>query len=106
MGRIVIACYKPKPNKENELQEIVKQHIGSLRSQGLVTDGIHALLKAKDGTLVEIFEWVSIEAIESSHTNPVVTEIWRQLSEVCDYVPIGNLQEASQIFSEFVPVND
>jgi hypothetical protein len=106
MERIVIACYKPKLGKENELLKIVKLHIGSLRSQELATERTHILLKAQDGTLVEIFEWVSAEAAESAHTNPIVAEIWRRLAEVCDYVPIGNLQEATKVFSEFSALND
>jgi hypothetical protein len=29
-------------------------------------------MRAQDGTIVEIFEWISQEAISGAHTNPAV----------------------------------
>lgn len=104
MGRIVIAAYRPKPGKSPELRELMKGHLKTLRSQGLVTDRESIMMEAKDGTIVEVFEWKSREAIASAHTNPVVLQMWDRYAEVCDYVPIGSVDEASQLFSEFTPL--
>ncbi len=104
MSRIVIACYKPKPGKTQALRELMKEHLPILSSQGLVTDRESIIMEAQDGTVVEVFEWRSSEAIEAAHTNPVVQTIWQRYAEVCDYIPVADVAEAAQLFSEFTPL--
>jgi len=105
MGRIVIACYRPKPGKESELAPLVKTHLARLAAEGLVTDRKRIVMQAEDGTFVEVFEWVSEEAIERAHHNPRVLEMWSEYEQVCDYVPISSVAEATQLFSGFRPVD-
>ena len=104
MGRIVIACYQPKPGKAAALRALAKEHVSILRSAGLVTERIPIVMEAADGTIVEVFEWQSPEAIQSAHTHPVVQRLWERYAAVCDYVPIGAVPEASKLFSEFTPL--
>ena len=69
MGRIVIACYRPKPGKLDALRALMADHLPILRSQDLVTDRESIIMEAEDGTIVEVFEWKSQEAIEAAHSN-------------------------------------
>lgn len=101
MGRIVIVCYKPKPGKASQLDQLMKTHVARLRKEGLVTDRDSILMRSQDGTVIEVFEWVSKEAIEAAHTNPVVQQMWKEYVEVCDYETPANLEEFNHIFSEF-----
>lgn len=103
MGRIVIACYRPKPGHQDALRALVREHVASLRSIGLVTSRVPIVMEAKDGTFVEVFEWESPEAIQAAHSHPVVLRMWEEYAQVCDYVPISQVPEASQMFSEFAP---
>jgi len=32
-------------------------------------------------------------------------QMWSEYAEVCDYVPVGTLTEASRLFSDFTPMN-
>jgi diadenosine tetraphosphate (Ap4A) HIT family hydrolase len=105
MGRIVIACYRPKAGMKDRLLELTRSHVGRLRSAGLVTERAPIALEAQDGTVVEVFEWASREAIERAHSDPRVQELWREFGEVCDYVPLAELGEAKQLFAEFAPVS-
>ncbi len=98
MGRIVIVGYKPKPGQADALRALMKDHVAILRAQGLATDRPSILMEAEDGTIVEVFEWASKEAIEQAHGNPRVLEMWAQCGEVCEYVPVGTLAEAGQLF--------
>ena len=75
MGRFVIAAFKPKPG-----------------------------MPARDGTVLEVFEWASPEAIEKAHANAAVRALWEEFEAVCDYVPIASLAEAAHPFSEFEPL--
>ena len=104
MGRVVIACYRPKPGRAADLDVLMATHVTTLRSLGLATDRVPIMMRAADGTVIEVFEWQSADAIASAHTNPVVLEMWGKYGEVCDYVPLVTVAEASQMFAEFTPM--
>jgi hypothetical protein len=104
MGRIVIACYRPKPGKQEALKRLIVDHVATLRAQNLVTDRAPITMEAKDGTIVEVFEWVSSAAIEAAHTNPAVLAMWNDYEAVCDYVPLNTVAEAAEMFAEFTPL--
>jgi len=105
MGRIVIVGYKPKEGKEAELEELMKTHLPILRAEGLVSDRESIIMRSEDGTVIEVFEWASKEALETAHTNAKVQEMWQAYSSVCDYVPVSQVAETSSMFSEFTPLN-
>ncbi len=104
MGRIVVVAYKPKPGRSADLQALCKEHVPLLRREGLATSRAPVLAVAADDTVVEIFEWVSAEAIERAHENVRVQEMWARFGSVCDYIPIGTVAEAASLFSEFTPL--
>ena len=104
MGYTVIVGYKPKPGKEEALKEVMKTHLPILLQQGLVRDKESYMMEAADGTIIEVFEWLSAEAVEKAHNNPAVLEMWGKYAEVCDYVPIGTVPESAKLFSSFKPL--
>jgi quinol monooxygenase YgiN len=104
MGRIVIACYRPKPGKRDALRRLIVDHVATLRGQKLVTERVPITMEAQDGTIVEVFEWASHAAIEAAHANPAVLAMWEAYAEVCDYVPLTSVPEAADLFAEFEPV--
>jgi hypothetical protein len=57
-------------------------------------------MQAADGTIVEVFEWRSAEAIQAAHANPAVQALWGEFGQACDYVPLSSLAEAHQMFAE------
>ena len=104
MGRFVIVAYKPKPGKSEQLNQVVAKHLHVLVTERLVTEKAAYVMRSKDGTLVEVFEWLSAEAIERAHSNPAVLALWSEFSAVCEYVPLAGLSESQQMFAEFDPV--
>ena len=60
MASISVACYRPKPGCEEELLELVRNHLPPLRAEGLVTDRPSIVMRTADGTVIEIFEWVCL----------------------------------------------
>src|ERR1700754_248517 len=99
MGRIVIVAYKPKPGKTAALQELTKSHVPRLLTEGLVTNRTPVIAETADGTIIEVFEWLSDEAIAKAHQNPEVQKMWGEYAEVCDYVPLNALTEAADMFA-------
>ncbi len=50
---IVIVAYRPKPAKEKEPLELVRNRVPVLRKEGLVTDRKPTIMRARDGTIIE-----------------------------------------------------
>jgi quinol monooxygenase YgiN len=105
MGRIVIAVYKPKPEQEAALVELVRQHVPTLRALDLVTDRPNIVMRsAQDQAILEVFEWKSPEAMEAAHEHPTVTALWDRFAQVCEYRPLNALLESHDLFAEFEPL--
>lgn len=104
MERFVIAAFKPKPGRADALLKVVEKHWRVLQSQGLVSARPRYAMQAADGTILEVFEWASAEAISQAHENAVVQALWVEFESACEYVPLASLAEAGHPFSEFRPV--
>jgi quinol monooxygenase YgiN len=103
-GVIVIVAYRPKPGKEKETLELVRSRVPTLRREGLVTDRAPAIMRARDGTIIEVSEWKSHEAIDAAHKNPIVLAMWNEFFAICDCVPLKTLFEAEEMFAGFEPI--
>jgi quinol monooxygenase YgiN len=101
MGRFVIVAYTPKAGQERQLLAALKKHLQVLRTEQLVTDKPAHVMRAGDGTIVEVFEWRSAEAIHEAHSNPAVQALWGEFGTACDYTPLTKLAETQQMFAEF-----
>jgi hypothetical protein len=104
MGSISVACYRPRPGCEQALLELVRDHLPPLRAERLVTDRAPIVMRAADGTIVEVFEWVSQQAIAGAHENPTVLELWKRFEAVCWYETPSNLAEFQHMFAHFEPI--
>jgi hypothetical protein len=105
MSRIVIVAYKPKAGKQAELTELLITHVPRLKALGLVTERTPIIAQSAAGDFIEVFEWASQEAIETAHNHPEVQQMWGEFAAVCEYQPVANIAETSNLFSEFTPVN-
>jgi hypothetical protein len=104
MPRAVIAVYKPKPGKSSALDACVGRHWPLLHAERLVTERRSFVMRGAAGEIIEVFEWLSLSAIDSAHANPAVQALWSEFASCCDFVPIANVPEAAQLFSEFEAV--
>ena len=103
-GVCSIVAYRPKPGKEQELLKLVRERVPTLRKEGLAADRVPTIVRAKDGTIIEVSEWKSHEAIDAAHKNPTVLAMWEKFFAVCDCVPLNTLAEAQDMFAGFEPV--
>lgn len=105
-GVIVIVAYRPKPGKEKQTLELVRGRVPTLRKEDLVTDRVPTIMRARDGTIIEVSEWRSKDAIDAAHKNPNVLAMWNQFFEVCDCIPLNTLAEAEEMFAGFEPIDN
>jgi hypothetical protein len=81
----------------------VRDRVPTLRKEGFVTDREPVIMRAKDGTIIEVSEWKSREAIDAAHKNPNVLAMWDKFCAVCDCVPLKTLAE--EMFAGFEAVD-
>ena len=105
-GVIVIVAYRPKPGKERDLLELVRSRVPTLRKENLVTNREPTIMRARDGTIIEVSEWKSQAAIDAAHKNPNVLAMWNKFFAVCDCVPLKSLAEADDLFAGFEPIKE
>ena len=101
-GAIVLACYRPKPGRDEALSELIGRHVTLLREHGLATQRDVVLLRSReDGTFIEIFEWISDAHAERAHHVPEVAALWAEMTECAEFCSLGALAEASRRFPHF-----
>jgi hypothetical protein len=101
-GKVLsIAAYKPKSGKKEDLLRLVAMHLPTLRKLGLATDKPAYMGKSTEESIIEVFEWVSGDAINVAHQHPTVTDIWKEMELVADFFPISSLPESAHPFSGF-----
>ncbi|MDQ2919270.1 MAG: antibiotic biosynthesis monooxygenase [Verrucomicrobiota bacterium] len=98
-------AYRPKPGKEKDLLDLVHQRVPTLAKEGLVTDRKPAIMRAKDGTIIEVSEWKSRDAIEAAHKNENVGAMWNKFFELCECIPLRKVAETEEMFAGFEPLN-
>ena len=93
-GVCAIVAYRPKAGKGDEVLALVRSRVPNLRKEGLVTNRQPVIMRSRDGTIIEVSEWKSREAIDAAHKNPSVLAMWNKFFAVCDCVPLNTLAEA------------
>ena len=104
MRILVICSYRPHPGHEDEARMLMQAHVPLLREHGLITAREVVQGVARDGELVEIFEW---ESVEKSSGAPAIAEIgahWKAMSAVMDFVPMATIAESQHAFAHFTPL--
>jgi len=70
----------------------------------LVTDRPPYLMRAADGTFIEVFEWKSAAAIEAAHSKAAVQAMWARFEVACTYESLVSLSESKNMFANFESV--
>lgn len=104
MGQFTIAAYRPRPGKAEELLQLVREHHPVLHGEGLATPRRPYVMRAADGTLIEVFEWTSSGSSNDAHHNAAVQALWARFNTACEYVSLSALAEGQGPFASFAPV--
>ncbi|QKJ31192.1 hypothetical protein HQ865_15985 [Mucilaginibacter mali] len=101
---MAMATYKAKPGNEAALMQLVEKHLPALRELGLATDKTNYVAQAKDGTIIEVFEWTSTSAISAAHQHPAISAIWEKMILIGEFPPISTLAETQRPFPGFAMI--
>lgn len=102
---IVFALYRPHEGKDAEFRQLLAKHFPVLRGLELVTDREPVIVKSKNGTYIEIFEWRTAESARQAHELPEVAQVWEAMGRIADLPALESLDEVSGRFPHFEPVH-
>jgi hypothetical protein len=103
--QIVFALYKPHEGKDAEMRLLLVDHVPTLRRLELITDRPSILVKSRNGTYIEIFEWSSADGSRLAHQHPEIAKIWEAMGKVGDLPLFESIEEIKGRFPHFEPVN-
>lgn len=95
------SSYKPKQGQEAALMELVQKHVPKLRELGLATKKHNYVAKSSGGSIIEVFEWASSNAVNAAHQHPAVSEIWEKMTLIADFLPMKSLPKTNEPFVSF-----
>jgi hypothetical protein len=98
---VVVAMYRPKVEKQAELETLIRKHFPTLKEYGLTTEKESFIGRSSDGSYLEVFEWISAEAAGKAHDHPAVAKIWEAMAAVCDFGKLEQLPESKKAFPHF-----
>ena len=103
--QVVFALYRPHEGKDEELRKLIAEHIPTLRRLELITDREPVVVKSKNGTYIEIFEWRTGESASKAHHLPEVAKVWEAMGQIADLPSLDSLEEIKKTFPHFEPVS-
>ena len=101
---IFVAVYRPYEGKDAEFRKILKEHEPTLRRLGLITGRPTIIMQARDGSYIEIAEWIQADASRLAHEHPEVAATWEAMGKIADFPGLIGLEEAKMQFANFRPV--
>lgn len=104
-AKIVIAMYRPHEGNDEALRDLIREHLPTLRRYELATNRPAILMRAEDGTYLEIFEWASADSAERAHEHPAIAKIWEGMGALGDMPMLSQIDESKRTFPHFEPVD-
>ena len=92
-----LVIYRPKAGTETALEALVRKHLPTLRSLGLLGTGQSVAYRAEDKRshavcYVEIFDWKDGRASDVAHQTPEVMAIWEPMGPLLENLEIRALR--------------
>ncbi len=83
----------------------MREHVRTLRREKLATKRVPIIVHAKDGTVLEVFEWISHRAIDAAHKNRAILAMWERFNAACEYVKVSDVPESHDQWASFAPLD-
>ena len=101
---VCFASYRPRAGKDAELLRAVAMHYPVLRKLELIPDRPPVVVRASDGTIIEVFEWVDADAAQKAHEHPEIAAVWESMGKVGEIATLSSLPEMLKPFPHFEPI--
>ena len=103
---LVLAAYRPRDGREEELVRLLHEDVATLRRRGHATSRRAPLIRTERGELLVVLEWSSEHAVGDAHEDAEVLALWRRKDELADYIGPGELAGADVPFARWTVLAD
>jgi hypothetical protein len=83
---LALAAYRPRRADDDELLDLLREDLATLRSRGHVTDRPAPVVRTGDGDLLVVLEWSSEHAVDDAHADTAVMAVWERKARLAEYV--------------------
>ena len=105
MSKVGVILYRPRKGKEEELLKHIRAAFPMLRRNGFLTERKIFGMKAKDGRILVVFEWISEDAFDKAGAHPEVQEYWMEADRISSFDKPASLPEFQRTLPEFEALN-
>jgi len=84
----VICTYRVRSDREDDFLALVRGHWPKMRELGLATEDPASIYSGRDPKnrlfVVEIWDWISEDAVARAHSHPEVLALWEPMEAHCE----------------------
>src|SRR5690606_12697438 len=100
-----VILYRPPKGTEEELLSHLRPAFPMLRGNGFITENKVVGLRSRDGRILGIFEWASVEASDLVGERPEVQEAWMEQDRLSTFDKAADLPEFQRTIPFFERVD-
>jgi hypothetical protein len=103
---LAFAAYRRLAGSDDELLEVLREDIATLRARGHVTDRPAPVVRTESGEVLVVLEWSSEHAVDDAHADPEVLAVWERKAPLAEYISPAELAGADVPFARWRVVGD
>ena len=98
---LAFAAYRPRGRNDDELLQLLREDVATLRARGHVTDRPAPVVGTANGEVLIVLEWSSEHAVDDAHADAVVLAVWERKADLAEYVAPSSLSGADVPFARW-----
>lgn len=106
MTELAFSAYRPRAGKDDDLLELFRDELETLRRRGHVTERPAPVVRTPAGEYLVALEWATEHAVDDAHADPEVLEVWERKAQLAEYVAPRDLAGMDSPFARFSVVAD
>ena len=100
MGLMGIVAYRAHEGHERKLLSLLKKQAPLLKSLGGISP-CSFLMKSIDGTIISVFEWISMPAKRKAMESEELMNLWDEIGTHGTMVKLSSVPETREVISNF-----
>jgi hypothetical protein len=103
---IALSAYRPYSGRSDELVELFREELATLRRRGHVTERRAPVVRTETGELLVVLEWSTEHAVDDAHADQEVLAVWERKAELAQYIAPAALSGSDIPFARWTLVAD
>jgi hypothetical protein len=100
MGLMGIVAYQAREGHERKLLALLKKQAPLLKSLGGISP-CSFLMKSVDGTIVSVFEWISMTSKKKAMESEELMNLWDEIGAHGTMIKLSSVPETREVITNF-----